>query len=392
MKTQLRSIIKVEIEEVFGRRVVSSRDCIELSDEIYDKTKERLNQNTLRRFFGLVKSEYPPSQSTLSILSKYCGFQSLDDAYKVRLKDPDKEETALNIDSVLHYLVSIFKDVPLENVENEAFLNLVKQTVQFINSSEGLGEKFQSHILRTDSGSRIYFEKMINIDKINDYYGSALRYYLKEKGTVEAEIFTDSLYVFRHWLNNEDMELERIAPKLTNALPRLSNHLMYARHFAAVLLCDDALHNHSNHIKRQMEEYFSTLTLSVCKSTEEYLHYCYIMAAALALTGEYALALHYIEKAPKMVIDPTQDQSIHFSQSLNLFHSYILYKLGVEAEAERILNSIKPADFYFLQKKVCSIIYLYLMRELKHNGKKYQDQLMSTIEETGFIRFKTILN
>ena len=73
MRVAIESAIKEEIVNIFGRRIVSSRDCIQLSDEIFHKTKLQLNPNTLRRFFGLVKAAYPPSHSTLTILSKYCG-------------------------------------------------------------------------------------------------------------------------------------------------------------------------------------------------------------------------------------------------------------------------------------------------------------------------------
>src|SRR6476620_7481999 len=84
MRCQVESLIKKEIQYIFGRQIVSSRDCIQLSDEIFKRTKVQLNPNTLMRFFGLVKAEYPPSQSTLTILSKYCGFQSVDEVNAVR--------------------------------------------------------------------------------------------------------------------------------------------------------------------------------------------------------------------------------------------------------------------------------------------------------------------
>src|SRR5438270_7415853 len=75
----LISKLKHEVEETFGRRIISSRDCIQLSEDIYFKAGDLINPNTLRRLYGLVKAEYPASTSTLSLLAKYCGFNSLDD-------------------------------------------------------------------------------------------------------------------------------------------------------------------------------------------------------------------------------------------------------------------------------------------------------------------------
>jgi len=390
MKTQLKSIIKVEIEQIFGRRVISSRDCIELSDEIYSKTNERLNQNTLRRFFGLIKSEYPPSQFTLSILSKYCGFQTLDEAYNARNKNPESDET-VSIESIAHYLVSFFKDISVKDLNDTTLIHLIKHTLQFINTSECLAEKFQSQIVRTTNGSSIYFEQMINIDKLNSYYGRALRYYLKEKGTVEAEMFANSLYAFRYWLNEDDDRLGKAAFILVNEeVPQFKSPVMYARYFAAVILYNHAFSLNSDIIKAKLKKYYSVLEAGT-QNGENLFTYSYIVAEAFALTGQYSDALYYIVNTPEIKTDPNQDFSVSYSQNMSLLHSYSLYKLGELQEAKKILITVRPADFYFLQKKFCNIIYLYLLKQMKHNGKKYQDELLCQIEETGFVRLKKLL-
>jgi tetratricopeptide (TPR) repeat protein len=391
MRIQLRSIIKIEIEQVFGRRLVSSRDCMELSDEVFLKTKERLNQNTLRRFFGLVKSEYPPSQSTLSILSKYCGFETVEEAYKVKEKNPEPEKT-INTESVLHYLIAVFKDISLENLHDKTFLNLVKHTIEFTNTSDGLADKFQSYIVHTGNGSEVFFEHMGYIDKLNSYYGRSLRYYVQEKGTVKAKLFTNSLNVLRFWLNKDDEQLERITLNLlSDREPQLSTAAMSARYFAAILLHNNVFRVDNQAVRIMMEKHLEALEAGDINQ-EDLFKYCYIIAEAFALTGQYADALLYIEKAPKIITDPSQDQSVYYYQCMKLMHCYSLFKIGDEQEAEKILSTVKPADFHFLQKKLCNIFYLYLLRETKHSGKKYQEELLYLIEETGFVRLKGMFN
>jgi len=355
MKTQLKSIIKLEIEQIFGRRVISSRDCIELSEDIHSKTSERLNQNTLRRFFGLIKSEYPPSQYTLSILSKYCGFETIDEAYNARHQNPVSEET-VSIESITHYLVSIFKDISVKDVHDRTLIHLVKHAIQFINTSESLAGKFQNQIVRTNSGSNIYFEQMVNIDKLNAYYGRALRYYLKEKGTVEAEMFASSLYVIRHWLNDEDDSLEKAAFVLVNeAVPSFKSPAMYARYFASVILYNHASGLNSDAVNAKLKAYYEVLETNARNSSDLFV-YCYIIAEAFALTGQHSDALYYIVNAPEVKIDNDQDQSVSYIQSMNLLHSYTLYKLGEQQEAEKILITIRPAIFTFYKKKVLQYI------------------------------------
>lgn len=67
--------LKSEVEKVFGKKVASRGDCEQLSDEIYLITKQNLNYNTLRRFFGLAKSTKPRA-ITLDILSNFIGYSS----------------------------------------------------------------------------------------------------------------------------------------------------------------------------------------------------------------------------------------------------------------------------------------------------------------------------
>ena len=82
MKQEALSALKKELEQNFGRKIISYRDCVQLVEDIYQKTESTVNVNTLRRFFGLVKTNYTASRSTLLILSKYCGFNSPDEIEK----------------------------------------------------------------------------------------------------------------------------------------------------------------------------------------------------------------------------------------------------------------------------------------------------------------------
>src|SRR5262245_47913821 len=98
MKKDLLLSLKKELENSFGRKIASSRDCNQMVEDIYQKTGETINANTLRRFFGLVKADYPPSSSTLTILSKYCGFNSLEEIQHLSLND--SPETAINKEEI----------------------------------------------------------------------------------------------------------------------------------------------------------------------------------------------------------------------------------------------------------------------------------------------------
>ena len=150
MRREMENIIKTETEYVFGRRVVSSRDCIDLSDEIYQRTRTQVNPNTLRRFFGLVKAPYSPSQSTLTILSKYCGFHSAEEVY--HLKQKEIQGSRIEEKSLLYYFISLFQETPVSGNSDKTFLSLVKHTIRFLESNLGLTDKLQGLIAKTVNG------------------------------------------------------------------------------------------------------------------------------------------------------------------------------------------------------------------------------------------------
>src|SRR3954471_9730923 len=128
--TRSYTVLLDEVKETFGSHISTSRDCNQLSEEIYFKTSFRINPNTLRRCFGLVKAEYPPSGSTLNILSKYCGYDSYDDLLANKKQKP--AITDQNTKGIQEYLVSLFKSTTVREVNDETFLGLVKQTIHFL--------------------------------------------------------------------------------------------------------------------------------------------------------------------------------------------------------------------------------------------------------------------
>jgi hypothetical protein len=49
-------LLEFEIADTFGKNIITSGDCLLLSNDIFDKISFKINSNTLRRFFGVVKS------------------------------------------------------------------------------------------------------------------------------------------------------------------------------------------------------------------------------------------------------------------------------------------------------------------------------------------------
>jgi hypothetical protein len=386
MKPQVELLIKQEIESVFGRRIVSSRDCIQLCDQIYERTKLQLNPNTLRRFFGLVKADYPPSHSTLTILSKYCGFQSVDEVNVVNKVDCQPEESQENI---LHFLVSLFRDVHVHSTEDSTFLSLVFNTVNFLNRNPALTDKFQIQIAKTKNGQEFYFEKFVNIDKLNGYYGNGLRYYYNEKRTTNAQVFGHSLMVFRYWLTSEHHKLLTHFEILKEQkLGTTVTPFIYGRYLAASIYAANASGTPAEDIIIDAFKYYTSIAKEPASSS--FPRFELYLAEALILTGYWEEGLYYIEQAKKHYVEGDKYTNWKFLQNFILLESIALHQIKSLSIAEEHFQQINPSQFYFLRKSYSNILYLNLARSLKRHSNKQQEQLDALIEETGFVRLASL--
>lgn len=71
--------LKLKVEETFGKKISTQKDCTSLSFKILEETGEIVSQSTIRRFWGLLKSNSQTSKKTIESLCLYCGYKSWDD-------------------------------------------------------------------------------------------------------------------------------------------------------------------------------------------------------------------------------------------------------------------------------------------------------------------------
>ena len=83
---------------------------------------------------------------------------------------------------------------------------IVQQTIIFLERNPSLIDRFQREIATTKGGQYYYYERCVNMDRLNGYYGDGLKYYLRGKNNNESKIFANSLLVLRYWMT-EDLSL-----------------------------------------------------------------------------------------------------------------------------------------------------------------------------------------
>ena len=91
---EIQELLK-QIEERTGINPKSPSDFDQISDIIYESTRESLSASTLKRLWGYFKSEVTIRHSTLVILAKYLEFKSWDD-FLAHLKQDNGSDPVLS--------------------------------------------------------------------------------------------------------------------------------------------------------------------------------------------------------------------------------------------------------------------------------------------------------
>lgn len=376
MKSELFPSLRKELENSFGRKVLSSRDCLQMVDDIYQKTGYTINVNTLRRFFGLVRSNYNASPSTLSILLKYCGFNSPDEFENI--SSGINTDTIINKEEVHHFLVSLFKNLPVEE-NNSATDSLVQQTVFFLERNPDLIERFQREIAATPAGQYYYFERSVNMDRLNGYYGDGLRFYLRSRNSNEAIVFANSVWVLRYWLINNNEMLEKAMAVISG----INVNNSYPSHILARYIAARIYHAHikGETLDRILADASRFYSAAVSKSGNSHPDFELIIAEALILTNHYPQASEYIKRGKSRLATLKKNQESE--NQISFWEKIVNKKRNTSINA--ILATPKPNMAAALSSSPLTKKYhtlLYLMANSRSKKANHAD----VVRETGFIR------
>lgn len=379
------SLLKDEVERIYGRKVLTASDCQFLCKDIYQRTQFQVSLNTLRRTFNLMKSKYQPSMFTLDLLSKYCGYSSLTDFVS-------QKEEAMNHNNhdnnfgLLNFLSLLFNDRDIKNIDDVTYINLVHDIIYNLEKWPNVIDAFQQQVAKKVNGQIFYFEQFVNIDKLNSYYGNGLRYYINEKKTVEAQIFGHSLLCFRYWLAMKDEEVERQYNEVKRMNIKPTAHPFIAgRYFASMLYYGDVFKDNIEAVLSQAREFYGELK-AVKHPDQSFPCFEYILSEALILINQHEEALYYISESVKKRnnhFPPHIDLKLF--ESIYLFQAIALGKTGQVDKSREILEIINTKNFYFLSKQFNTILYLLLKRSYLHKDC-LDRQLQDLVGQTGFKR------
>lgn len=388
-KFSVIALLQKEIVDSFGRSINTARDCQLLSQDIFERCSEQISANTLRRFFGLVSTNFQPSESTLIILCRYCGFNSIEELTAHREQDNEMSFSGPDPEALLFYLVSFFKNVPAQNYNDETFLQVVRNTIMFLKRYPALRNRFQRAIAKTKNGQEFYFEQFVNLDELNGFYGEGLRYYLLEKRIDSAQIFGYGLLIVRAWLTEDSSALANCYTRMIQfSLQEDTHPFVGGRYFAAHLFYAEGTGANTQSILKQAADWHSKLTPRD-GSYRQFPGFEFVFSFALLLTGYVEEALYYINHGKKHYPTKLSYLDEGYYQCFHLIEACCLVLTGKRQAAEIIYSKISPSRFYFLRRKTDMILFLHLEKMLRKKVLDFEKRLEELIEETGFKRLSS---
>ena len=168
MNKDIYKILKKDVELKFGGEIIRSNDGSRLEREIVNNTHRHISASTIKRFFGIIKSDYNPSKYTLETFVKYIGFQNWQQ-YKDYYNESALPETKQNSWEVLKSRVRIITERSLNCIKLRADYN--PQKMIFRSFAKEKFEKFlQSPKTATLLSAPIGYGKSVILIQIIEHF------------------------------------------------------------------------------------------------------------------------------------------------------------------------------------------------------------------------------
>lgn len=97
-----KTYLKKTCERTAGFALNDTYSCVQLSAEILAKTGKTISYNTLRRVFGIIKTDNSPSSYSLNVLVHFLGFENWE-SFILYLHKQENEQFLLKKHSLIHF-------------------------------------------------------------------------------------------------------------------------------------------------------------------------------------------------------------------------------------------------------------------------------------------------
>ena len=382
---------------VFHHKVSTSANCSMLSDELRSKTAHYLSPQTLRRFFGLVKTDTSPSLFTLDALSQYCGYQDWNQftMQKETFKIPSDQT-----ESLTKWILDFYK-VPLPKLwPSPDYFVACKNIAHRIVTNSELFKSLPSQLAAMPTAQILFFECFPYIDGLGNGYQKHLKVYLQSKGDdYQSQIFGNCLLFLGAYLTKDYRQMKHyylIVNSIKCPSPKQIHEIPIARYMGVHILYNSFIGNNDD--ARLWIEKSLTTHLPPDSKGLGFCNYFFVLSEHLLLAGCYAECINLLS----YMQDPRWDNyfitypvDLGWLEVAKLMSAISDIKLCNTASGRNTLKSINPGSFLFTECKLYSLFFLHQQLSLcsthaKKKRNKLINQINTLVSDTGFTYFSVV--
>ncbi|WP_027377335.1 hypothetical protein [Kaistella palustris] len=372
--------LKKRVGTQFGKQISNSTDCDKLAAVLAQKLSVNISSQTLRRFFGLIKSHSKSSHFTLDNLSKFCGFQD----FKAFSRSYSNTELELFFSN--------------KTINDHDYWEKSEQLCRQITDSPELLVSTHLRLMAFPQARKYFMEHHPLRDMIGTVYSQYFSAYLKFNTGSEAKIFAYGFLFQSAFLlqNAELMELYYNKVKDTDLHAEV--HVIPAGlKFGVQLLYADFIGNeflfrkYFAEMKRMRLHYIAASEKSVCS-------FEYTVLESLIFTKrttemKYLIENNTFQKNSDEDFIPSQRMHTH-NEVWKILCAAAYEKMGDKENTAKYLDNVDPDRLEIGWAKYYSIIYYFI--QLKTDNCNQQltiiSKLKTLIDETYFSYFQTLLD
>ena len=411
--------LRVAVEHKLGFEITCTRDCNVLAQEMvrFDR-RFALSVSTLRRFYGIIKHNRPPSLSSLNAIARYVGAKSFADWEKMHIKSPSHNETHLDLISTIHrsskYIDtnpgSINKTIRSlelilnQFVQSETF-QLTRQKIIEINTLTVHLQRLNAFpeslwkALNRNSRARIFMEAFPPLDYLNGAGRQMMEDYLITATAREDKLFATSLLAASSLYTGKDISIALGEIETFDSLDSNIHPMPQARLLGINLL---ALNSGIKTESNQTNNFKSIILKGIKHETTIWPKWSSFHGVFKLRIIEWLILSEDVELLREYNININRNQysqGISFNYkwidvSIKVYNAWSLFIIDKKAEALKILDDIDLLKLYIHEERLVSIYY-YAISSRLHSGEKRNSSIKSLellIKQTGYYGLFKMLN
>lgn len=382
MNRELSILVHLQknVGKQFGKQISSSTDCDRLAVLLSYNFNVNLSSQTLRRFFGLIKSTSKSSHFTLDLLSKFCGYQDFENFSK------SYSNSELEL---------FFGDV--ENNEKD-YWKKSEQLCRQISESPEMLINTHHRLMSFPLARKHFIENHPMRDMIGTVYSQYFLAYLKFNNSNQAKIFAYG-FLFKSAFLLQNLELMELyynkmkETELTNEVHVIPAGLKYGIQmlYADFIGNEYLFRKYSAEMKKVRLQYLEASEKSVCS-------FEYTVLESLIFTNRtkemnFLIENNTVQKNNDEAFIPSQRKITH-DEVWKIICATSYQKMGDHEKSKWYANSVNLDNLEIGWKKYYSILYYFVqLKESKENcNTSTVKKLKTLIAQTYFSYYQDLLS